>query len=204
MGGTLYLMRHGETVFNVQERIQGWVDSPLTEHGIEQARAAGRSLAEHGVVFDHAYCSTAERASDTLELVLEAMGQPLPYERMKALREHYHGKLEAESERLNRDVAMDEMDAFYRYFGGETLGETRDRVVPALLDIMERPEHENVLVVSHAGACMVSLTAFGFGEQIMAGGAGNGTIWVLDYLGPAADPADPVDSFALREIIPGK
>ena len=204
MGGTLYLMRHGETVFNVQERIQGWVDSPLTERGIEQARAAGRCLAERNVVFDHAYCSTAERASDTLELVLETMGQPLPYERMKALREHYHGKLEAESERLNRDVAMDEMDAFYRYFGGETLGETRDRVVPALLDIMGRPEHGSVLVVSHAGACMVSLTAFGFGEQIMAGGAGNGTIWVLDYLGPAEDPANPIDSFALREIIPGK
>ena len=93
MGKTLYLMRHGETMFNEQQRIQGWCDSPLTERGREQARAAGRILAERGVVFDHAVCSTAERASDTLELVLETMGQSLPYERMKALKERFHGKL---------------------------------------------------------------------------------------------------------------
>lgn len=201
MGKTLYLMRHGETVFNVQERIQGWVDSPLTERGIEQARAAGRRLAERGVVIDHAYCSTAERASDTLELALEAMGQPLPYERMKALREHYHGTLEAESERLNRDVPMEQMDEFYRYFGGETQGDVERRVVPALLDIMERPEHENVLVVSHAGASVTALAAFGLIEQVMKAGLGNCTIWALDYLGPAESPAD---SFALREIIQGE
>ena len=45
---TLYLMRHGETMFNAQHRIQGWCDSPLTERGIEQARAMGAKLRERG------------------------------------------------------------------------------------------------------------------------------------------------------------
>lgn len=72
--GRLYLMRHGETLFNVEKRIQGWCDSPLTERGREQARAAGRYLRDRGVTFDHLYCSTSERASDTLELVMEGMG----------------------------------------------------------------------------------------------------------------------------------
>ena len=66
----LYLMRHGQTLFNVLKRKQGWCDSPLTETGIAQACSAGRWFAEHGVTFDHAYSSTSERAVDTLELVL--------------------------------------------------------------------------------------------------------------------------------------
>ena len=82
----LYLMRHGQTLFNVLKRKQGWCDSPLTDLGIEQARGAGRWFAEHGVAFDHAYSSTSERAVDTLELVLAESGQDeLAYERVKDL-----------------------------------------------------------------------------------------------------------------------
>ena len=51
---TLYLMRHGETMFNAQHRIQGWCDSPLTGRGIEQARAMGAKLRERGVRVDRA------------------------------------------------------------------------------------------------------------------------------------------------------
>lgn len=195
---TLYLMRHGETIFNQQQRIQGWVDSPLTELGIEQARAAGARLRERGVVIDHAYCSTAERASDTLELVLEAMGQPLPYGRLKALREVSHGKLEAESERLNRDVPFDQFDAFLTQFGGETQAQVRARMVPALIDIMARPGHENVLVVSHAGASLSTLQAFGAFEQAVAAGIGNCTVWAIAY--DAAKAGSP-EAFSLVDII---
>ena len=117
-------MRHGETRFNAQHRIQGWCDSPLTERGIEQAHAMGARLRDRGVRIDHAYCSTAERAADTLEIALAeivggaasapsarllneadpnlgahlasgplGMPAPLPYERLKGLREMNYGNL---------------------------------------------------------------------------------------------------------------
>ncbi|EMB74424.1 phosphoglycerate mutase-like protein [Streptococcus mutans 15VF2] len=84
---TIYLMRHGQTLFNVQKRIQGWSDSPLTEVGIEQAKQAGNYLRKLGLTFDSLYCSTAERASDTLELVT---GQTV-YKRLKGLKEMNFG-----------------------------------------------------------------------------------------------------------------
>lgn len=76
---TLYLMRHGETLFNVHHKNQGWCDSPLTERGHAQARIAGRHLRELSVHPDHFFSSTSERASDTLEDVcLEALARFLP------------------------------------------------------------------------------------------------------------------------------
>ena len=65
----LYLMRHGETLFNVYRRIQGWCDSPLTERGIKQAQLAKEYL--KGIPFDHYYSSSSERACDTLEIVTD-------------------------------------------------------------------------------------------------------------------------------------
>ena len=74
----LYVMRHAETLFNVQHKIQGWCDSPLTARGIEQAKAAGRMLRDNDIRLTHAYCSTAERCSDTLEIATpESFGAPL-------------------------------------------------------------------------------------------------------------------------------
>ena len=92
MKKTLYLMRHGETMFNVQKKIQGWCDSPLTERGKEQARSVGRYFQAEKIQFDHAYCSTSERSSDTLELVTD-----MPYTRLKGLKEMFYGELDGES-----------------------------------------------------------------------------------------------------------
>ena len=69
MTKTIYLMRHGETLFNTQKRVQGWSDSPLTERGIAQAQAVGQYFKEQGIVFTSAYSSTQERATDTLKSV---------------------------------------------------------------------------------------------------------------------------------------
>lgn len=74
-----YLMRHGQTRFNVQHRLQGVCDAPLTEVGIEQAKKAGQYLAKQETIFDHVFTSTSERASDTLEIVTGRTD----YERLK-------------------------------------------------------------------------------------------------------------------------
>ena len=65
----LYLMRHGETLFNTQKRVQGWCDSPLTENGILQAEQAKQYFAKKGISFDAVYSSTQERATDTAKIV---------------------------------------------------------------------------------------------------------------------------------------
>ena len=65
---TFYLMRHAQTRFNVQGRIQGACDSPLTDEGIEQAKAARRYFEQEGISFTRVYSSTQERACDTAEL----------------------------------------------------------------------------------------------------------------------------------------
>lgn len=91
---TLYLMRHGETLFNVQKKIQGWCDSPLTENGIQQAKKVKEYFEREGIMFDHAYSSTSERCCDTLELITN-----MPYTRLKGLKENFYGELEGESER---------------------------------------------------------------------------------------------------------
>lgn len=65
---TFYLMRHGQTRFNVQGRIQGACDSPLTDEGIEQDKAARRYFEQEGISFTRVYSSTQERDCDTAKL----------------------------------------------------------------------------------------------------------------------------------------
>lgn len=178
---TLYLMRHGETVFNVQHRIQGWCDSPLTERGIAQARAMGALLRERHVAVDCAACSTAERASDTLELVLEELGRPdLPYARLKDLREMSYGALEAQQDFL-AESDPEACRTYYLQFGGESSDTVRDRMVAALTDIMGAPTCRTALVVSHGGANFNFLRAIQDPMPVLHAGWGNCTTCVYEF-----------------------
>lgn len=173
---TLYLMRHGETLFNVQKKIQGWCDSPLTQNGIEQAKRAGRYFKDHGISFDHAYSSTSERACDTLELITD-----MPYTRLKGLKENFYGQMEGESERLNRHLSPKDCETFYLQYGGESSNTTRDRMVKTLTEIMNRDDHESVLAVSHSGACFNFLRAWQDPMEELKKGFGNCCIFVYGY-----------------------
>ena len=64
---TLYLMRHGQTVFNLKGKIQGASDSPLTALGVQQANAAQQYFKTKNIHFDYLYSSPQQRACDTLE-----------------------------------------------------------------------------------------------------------------------------------------
>ena len=146
----LYVMRHAETLFNLQKKIQGWCDSPLTERGIKQAKAAGVLIRERGITFDHAYCSTAERCSDTLEITTaEAFGKPMGYVRCKGLREYGFGQFEGKDECLNPKAPF---GTFFKAYGGESDDEVIARIGSTMHEIMGRDGHESVFVVSHAGA----------------------------------------------------
>ncbi len=72
---TLYITRHGQTEWNVQQRIQGWFDSPLTAYGKEQAQALCKRLAK--TPFTAAYSSPSGRALDTAKFILEGHQTPI-------------------------------------------------------------------------------------------------------------------------------
>ena len=112
----LYLMRHGETLFNVLKKVQGACDSPLTDKGIQQAKLARDFFQENGIKFDHLYASTQERACDTLEIISESK----EYQRLKGLKEMNHGLYEGEPQFLQPDGA-EYFETFYSQFGGESL-----------------------------------------------------------------------------------
>lgn len=183
---TLYLMRHGQTQFNLQKRIQGWCDSPLTTLGQQQAQIARQYFRDQHITFDHAYCSTSERCSDTLELVTD-----MPYVRLKGLKEMYYGKLEGESERLNCATPK-ECETYYLQFGGESSNTVMQRMYDTLTHIMEQDDHQSVLAVSHSGACFNFLRAIQDPMEELAKGFGNCCIFVYEY---------EHHQFTLKEVI---
>jgi 2,3-bisphosphoglycerate-dependent phosphoglycerate mutase len=91
----LVLLRHGESVWNKENRFSGWTDVNLSEHGVEQAREAGRTLEEHGFKFDVAYTSVLKRAIRTLWIVLDGMDLMwIPVQRDWRLNERHYGSLQ--------------------------------------------------------------------------------------------------------------
>lgn len=91
---TLVLIRHGESLWNRENRFTGWTDIDLSEKGIEEARHAGRLLKEQGFEFDVAFTSCLKRAIRTLWIVLEEMDQLwIPVHKDWHLNERHYGVL---------------------------------------------------------------------------------------------------------------
>jgi 2,3-bisphosphoglycerate-dependent phosphoglycerate mutase len=100
------LLRHGESIWNKENRFTGWTDVPLSEKGIEEARQAGRLLREGGFTFDVAYTSVLKRAIKTLWIVLEEMDLMwIQVVRSWRLNERHYGALQG----LNKSEAVAEL-----------------------------------------------------------------------------------------------
>ncbi len=91
---TLVLIRHGQSVWNLENRFTGWWDVDLTEKGVEEARLAGELMADKGFDFDLFFTSVQTRAIKTLHLALEPMLRLwLPVEKDWRLNERHYGGL---------------------------------------------------------------------------------------------------------------
>src|SRR4051812_37425226 len=102
MSGTLVLVRHGQSEWNLKNLFTGWTDIGLTDQGVAEARKAGRLLREKGLTFDVAYTSALGRAQKTLDLMLEELGlKDIAIEKDEALNERDYGDLTG----LNKDDA---------------------------------------------------------------------------------------------------
>ncbi len=91
----LVLLRHGESVWNKENRFTGWIDVGLSDKGVEEAKEAGRVLLKEGFVFDVAYTSVLKRAIKTLWLALEEMDLMwIPVHHNWRLNERHYGALQ--------------------------------------------------------------------------------------------------------------
>lgn len=92
----IYIVRHGQTLFNYLERVQGWSDSPLTDLGVRQGKAVGEYLSK--VSFDAIYSSDLKRAIDTARYIRKQQEVQVEIQETKLLREAYYGGFEGGSE----------------------------------------------------------------------------------------------------------
>ena len=95
----LVLVRHGESVWNLENKFTGWTDVGLSIKGIEEAIEAGKILREKGFIFDIAYTSVLKRANDTLDYILKEMNLNIPIYYSYKLNERHYGALQG----LNKD-----------------------------------------------------------------------------------------------------
>ena len=95
MSYTLVLLRHGESVWNKENRFTGWTDVDLTDQGREEAEAAGRLLKQEGYEFDLVFTSVLTRAIRTANIALDELDQLwLPVQRSWRLNERHYGALQ--------------------------------------------------------------------------------------------------------------
>jgi 2,3-bisphosphoglycerate-dependent phosphoglycerate mutase len=95
MPGQLVLLRHGQSIWNLENLFTGWVDVDLTEQGREEARSAGRLLKQEGFEFHQVFTSVLKRAIRTMWIVLDEMDLMwLPVERSWRLNERHYGALQ--------------------------------------------------------------------------------------------------------------
>ena len=155
----LALVRHGQSLWNLENRFTGWVDVPLTPGGEAEARAAGRVL--RGRRFDVAYTSVLQRAERTLRLIMEeAELLHVPIIRDQALNERHYGDLQGlnKAETAER-FGAEQVHVWRRSFdvappGGESLKDTAARTMPfferCILGDIARGK--DVLVVAHGNS----------------------------------------------------
>ena len=154
----LVLVRHGQSIWNLQNRFTGWVDVPLTEKGIEEAKKGAEVLRD--IKFDVAYTSVLQRAQNTLSLLLEALGQSVPTIRDGALNERDYGDLAGLNKAETAEIhGKDQVHIWRRSYdvpppNGESLKMTAERTLPffdrAIMGDIKMGN--NVLVVAHGNS----------------------------------------------------
>lgn len=95
----LVLVRHGESVWNLENKFTGWTDVELSSNGIKEAKEAGSLLKENGFTFDIAFTSVLKRANDTLDIILKELDLDIEIKKSWKLNERHYGALQG----LNKD-----------------------------------------------------------------------------------------------------
>ncbi len=185
----LYLIRHGQTLFNRKGLIQGWCDSPLTPLGHEQAKATKKWLQENKIFPDSFYCSPLNRTEETLKDITDQ-----PYKKLEGIKEMYYGELEGEE--ISRAQAGMERDpmGFYVQFGGEHRRAVGERMYKTISEVMKTDPAQTILMCTH-GACSFQFARLVDNDKAKAlRKFTNCTIYEFEY-------DDEKDEFTLQNVI---
>ena len=156
----LCLLRHGESLWNEENRFTGWVDVPLTDFGRKQAEKAGESIKKEGLQFQVAYTSVLNRAIETLEIVMKTIQQNIPVIKDSALNERMYGDLQGlNKEDTAKKYGDQQVHIWRRSYdikppNGESLEDTQNRTIPFFMNCVmtDIKEGKNVLVVAHGNS----------------------------------------------------
>lgn len=183
---SFYIVRHGQTIFNQKDMVQGWCDSPLTQIGINQAIGAGIGL--NDVPFSHAYTSISERAYDTANAIIQNRKIPLTID--KRLKEFNFGMLEGEKNEVLMKPFNGDFEAAIKIGwvkdGGENETMVRERVRSFFDEITPHHENGNVLITTHGLTIMAILKEMvpqDFNIDLLDRRIDNCSVTVIEYDG---------------------
>lgn len=205
---TFYIARHGKTLMNTLDRVQGWCDSPLTQEGIDIAKALGRGL-KH-ISFRSAYCSDLRRTLETTRLVLDSAGQKdISITQKFGFREACFGGFEADfngtmwgnaalylhytslekmyealaKKELSYDKVLDAVSALDKMGIAENFSTLETRTHQALTEIAEKESKEgegNILIIAHGMSILGMLYNLG-GKDILEKPLDNAAVCKVTY-----------------------
>ncbi len=205
---TLYIARHGKTLMNTLDMVQGWCDSPLTKEGVEVAEHLGRGLKD--IHFRAAYCSTLRRTRQTAETVLKAKGQEgLQIVEKDGFKEAGFGSFEAgpnkimwgnaalflqytSYEKMYEDIvakkityneALDAIKKLDTMNLAEDANTLRLRTQSALKEVAEAEVEKgegNILIIAHGMSILSMLGSLG-GDKILKGHLDNAAVCKVIY-----------------------
>ena len=155
----LILLRHGQSQWNLENRFTGWIDVPLSDKGVEEAKQAGLKLKDSKI--DKAYTSVLKRAIDTLALALQsARKNGVPIEKNEALNERHYGELQGlNKEETAKKFGKEQVHFWRRSYdvappGGESLKDTAARTLPYFKErvLPDLRAGKNILIAAHGNS----------------------------------------------------
>lgn len=156
MGKKIYFVRHGESEWNVADKICGSTDVPLTDKGRDQAIKTGLMIQQQGIKADEILCSPLMRAAETAQKISQMAGIPCRVE--QRLIEQNFGKWEGTSPRNAQDFVNDKRQFINSYEGGESMFRLAQRIYN-LLDELAKDDKVYILV-AHNGIARVVKSYF--------------------------------------------
>ncbi len=156
----LCLLRHGESLWNKENRFTGWVDVPLTDFGRKQAEDAAQLIKKENIKFSVAYTSVLDRAIETLYIVVKGIQQKFPIIKDSALNERMYGDLQGlNKEDTAKKYGEEQVHLWRRSYdikppNGESLQDTQKRTIPFFLNciLTDLKGGKDVLVVAHGNS----------------------------------------------------
>lgn len=155
---TLIIFRHGQSVWNLENKFTGWVDVELSDKGMQEAKSAGEKLKPFH--FDLAYASDLKRAQNTLTAALEVAGKTVPTTYNVALNERMYGDLQGLDKTATAQKYGDEQVKIWRRSydiappNGESLKDTAARVIPYFKAEIEPKlkAGKNIVIAAHGNS----------------------------------------------------